>query len=180
MRLSLIFITLYLFLNPVSDPRAQNTGYSAEVLKAIAEKEAAVAKKAKPVTVVADKDSKTDKPKEEKKPALSIAERARRFFLGRRFFSSKLDNYGAANKGLELSEKYNQGSFLIYDCKDSHWVCVVMEQFNDCKKQRDNEKENLLTEYSCAPLKEYSTKKDCFKAQKKLINSRDASLLCKR
>jgi hypothetical protein len=64
-----------------------------------------------------------------------------------------------------VSEKYELGSFLIYDCQDQHWVCVLEQYYKDCEKIREqaifDKKDNL----GCLPVGDLENKKACFQKQ---------------
>lgn len=78
-----------------------------------------------------------------------------------------------------LSEKYEAGAYLIYDCEQKHWVCVLESYFEECKLKRQKElmnEEKLL--HSCAPLGVLPTKKSCFQRQLFLTTHNHGQRFC--
>lgn len=68
-----------------------------------------------------------------------------------------------------ISQDYTAGAYLIYNCKDQHWVCVTEEDYLECEnKWQKGEKASLSTSYECAPIEKFPTKKSCF--QRVLFN----------
>jgi hypothetical protein len=65
----------------------------------------------------------------------------------------------------DISEKYQAGAYLIYDCQEKHWVCVLQDDFKTCEEKRakDNLSESYL--HTCAPIGEFPNKKSCFQRQ---------------
>ncbi|GEM_PF-3121892 len=61
-----------------------------------------------------------------------------------------------------ISDDYEAGPFLIYNCEKKHWVCVIEDNYTSCQNQRlaDDKKEGV--EHSCAPIGKFPTKKSCF------------------
>lgn len=65
-----------------------------------------------------------------------------------------------------ISEKYDTGPYLIYDCEDKHWVCVQPSYFENCKKQRKRDLASAeKLHHSCSPIGKFPTKKSCFQRQ---------------
>ncbi|PIK15286.1 hypothetical protein [Halobacteriovorax sp. JY17] len=77
-----------------------------------------------------------------------------------------------------ISEKYYLGRFLIYDCEDRHFACVNLPSFFNCEEKREIEKENKNVFFSCAPLKQYKTLKDCTDAYMGFIYRRTNKAFC--
>lgn len=65
----------------------------------------------------------------------------------------------------KISEKYLAGAFLIYDCEEKHWVCVLKEDSDVCKENREKSIEKGERNLPCAPIGEFPTKKSCFQRQ---------------
>lgn len=62
----------------------------------------------------------------------------------------------------DISEKYEAGAFLIYDCQEGHWVCVLESSYRECEAGR---KKALIYNHKvlpCAPIGEFPTKRSCF------------------
>lgn len=61
-----------------------------------------------------------------------------------------------------ISEEYEEGRFLIYNCENKHWACVSRSDYNDCEKRREKDHENLESPFhSCAIFTEFPRKKSC-------------------
>jgi hypothetical protein len=102
-------------------------------------------------------------------------------FLSPLSFSQKLDENDLLNKEekdatlrrrLEprISERYYRGRYLIYDCKDRHYVCVNLPSFYNCQEQRQKEIDEKTVLFSCAPLKQFKSQKECFDTNYALIH----------
>ncbi len=61
-----------------------------------------------------------------------------------------------------ISNKYFAGSFLIYDCEEKHWVCVLEEDYKICDDKRKESVQKKERKLSCAPIGELPTKRSCF------------------
>jgi hypothetical protein len=64
-----------------------------------------------------------------------------------------------------ISEKYEAGAYLIYDCQDKHWVCVLEEYYRDCESQRSQDLSMNKLDLRCAPMGQLPTKQSCFQRQ---------------
>lgn len=65
-----------------------------------------------------------------------------------------------------IADNYEAGQFLIYDCDEKHWVCVLESYFKECEEKRQNDKTlpDKIT-HSCAPIGEFPNKRSCFQRQ---------------
>lgn len=80
--------------------------------------------------------------------------------------------------GLQISEVYNQGPFLIYDCQGSFWACVSEEGNNICVEGRDATKNVGADFYPCAPIQRYATIEDCEVVQSDLVERNLSDEIC--
>jgi hypothetical protein len=65
-----------------------------------------------------------------------------------------------------IADNYEAGSYLIYDCKERHWTCVLEEYYKECTEKRENDRLSLDEPYhSCAPIEKLSNKRSCFQRQ---------------
>lgn len=63
----------------------------------------------------------------------------------------------------QISDKYEAGKYLIYDCKDGHWVCVAEPFYKNCQETRSQElAKKGVVHLSCAPIGEMASKKSCY------------------
>lgn len=77
-----------------------------------------------------------------------------------------------------ISADYIAGEFLIYDCLNKHWVCVMEEYFTKCEEQRVEDSAAGKTFARCAPLKKFPVKFSCYQQQLRLVSNVDATKLC--
>lgn len=64
-----------------------------------------------------------------------------------------------------ISEKYEAGPFLIYDCEDQHYVCVMESFYKECLEKRSIDLHEQKIKVGCAALSETPNKKSCFQKQ---------------
>ena len=78
-----------------------------------------------------------------------------------------------------VSDKYEAGAFLIYDCEDHHWVCVLESYYKACEEKRslDLERSEALL-HSCAPIGEFPNKWSCFQRQLFLVTHEHGNRFC--
>jgi hypothetical protein len=77
-----------------------------------------------------------------------------------------------------ISEKYEAGPFLIYDCEAGHYVCVLAEYHKDCEDQRAKAIHEKKLEMGCAPIAELPNKKSCFQKQLFLVSQNHGTRFC--
>ena len=77
-----------------------------------------------------------------------------------------------------ISEKYFAGAFLIYDCEEKHWVCVLKEDFATCNEKRAKSISGREKQLPCAPIGEFPTKKSCFQRQLYLSGQAHGNRFC--
>ena len=65
----------------------------------------------------------------------------------------------------DISEKYEAGPYLIYDCQSQSWICVLQSYYENCQTSRDKDLKENLVNLSCAPIGEFPNKKSCFQRQ---------------
>lgn len=78
-----------------------------------------------------------------------------------------------------ISEKYDTGPFLIYDCEDRHWVCVMESYFNECKEKRLKAISEFKEDLPCAPVGEFPVKKSCFQRELFMVTHNYGTDFCK-
>ena len=77
-----------------------------------------------------------------------------------------------------VSENYENGPFLIYDCIEKHYTCVLESYFNDCQKKRDEDLHFKKLELSCAPITQLPNKKSCFQKQLFMVSQNHGVRFC--
>lgn len=78
-----------------------------------------------------------------------------------------------------ISDNYEAGPYLIYDCVEKHWTCVKEPYYKECqeKRARDHKKPNNVY-HSCAPIGLFPTKKSCFQRQLFMISQNHGTRVC--
>ena len=61
-----------------------------------------------------------------------------------------------------ISDKLDAGRYLIYDCQEKHWVCVLESYYKDCELRRSMDAKSDSVHHSCAPVGALPSKKSCF------------------
>jgi hypothetical protein len=65
-----------------------------------------------------------------------------------------------------ISDEYEAGPWLIYDCQKKNWVCVMEEFYKKCEEKRKLElNDAALVNYSCSHVGKFPNKKACFQRQ---------------
>lgn len=77
-----------------------------------------------------------------------------------------------------ISEKYEAGPYLIYDCQEGHWVCVLEEYYKECETKRARDLASAGVKHSCAPIGIFPTKKSCFQRQLFLTTHNQGNRFC--
>lgn len=78
-----------------------------------------------------------------------------------------------------ISENYDAGSWLIYDCEEKHWTCVLESNYRECEEKRKKDF-NLPNEvyHSCAPIGQFPTKRSCFQRQLFMVSQNYGQRFC--
>jgi hypothetical protein len=85
------------------------------------------------------------------------------------------------NKGLEvgvdidqqdpnMDALYKKGPYLVYDCKNKHWVCTQELEYKRCQIQRKTSLLDYENELACAYFDVFDRREDCWKKQQELTN----------
>lgn len=77
-----------------------------------------------------------------------------------------------------ISEDYEAGPFLIYDCKKKHFVCVLESYYKACDEKREKDNHNKELDLSCAPIAEMPNKKSCFQKQLFFVSQNQGTKFC--
>ena len=64
-----------------------------------------------------------------------------------------------------VSDKYEVGPYLIYDCVDKHWVCVLESYYRQCEETRKQAQLEKKDQLGCLPAGDMGNKKSCFQKQ---------------
>lgn len=77
-----------------------------------------------------------------------------------------------------ISDGLETGSWLIYDCENKHWTCVLESYYQACEEKRNEDIEARKTQLRCAPIGEFPTKKSCFQRQLYLVGQNYSTRFC--
>jgi hypothetical protein len=77
-----------------------------------------------------------------------------------------------------ISEKYEAGPYLIYDCKDKHFTCVLESYYKECELMRAQDNHHKKVELSCAPIAQMQNKKSCFQQQLFFVSQNQGTKFC--
>lgn len=65
-----------------------------------------------------------------------------------------------------IADNYEAGAYLMYDCVERHWVCVLEEYYKECGEKRTQDHLKVDDPYhTCAPIEQMPNKKSCFQRQ---------------
>lgn len=64
-----------------------------------------------------------------------------------------------------IADRYWAGAYLMYDCEEGHWVCVLKEDFKSCEEKRAKATKAREKFLPCAPIGEFPTKRSCFQRE---------------
>ena len=77
-----------------------------------------------------------------------------------------------------ISSLYRRGEYLIYDCINKHFVCVIDQNYERC---RIPGKKNVVYDSNfCLRIKQYDNQPRCFLAHEKLSDKTRMNYFCKR
>lgn len=77
-----------------------------------------------------------------------------------------------------ISDNYETGPFLIYDCQEGHWTCVSETHYKECEEKRDYDIYRKEQRSRCAPLGQFPTKKSCFQRQLFMTSNNHGTRVC--
>jgi len=77
-----------------------------------------------------------------------------------------------------ISPKYEAGPFLIYDCVENHFACVLETYAEDCRQQRRQDQAERKHNLSCAPITLRPNKKSCFQMQLMMTSQNHGTRFC--
>lgn len=77
-----------------------------------------------------------------------------------------------------ISEKYEAGPYLIYNCKEKYFVCVMEANYKECEAERTQENADKKLELGCAPISKMLNKKSCFQQQLFFVSQNQGTKFC--
>ena len=77
-----------------------------------------------------------------------------------------------------ISSLYRRGEYLIYDCVNKHFVCVIESNYERCREPQT--KEIVYDTNFCLKIKEFETQPDCFRAHEEFSDKTRMKFFCKR
>jgi hypothetical protein len=87
-----------------------------------------------------------------------------------------VEEYDAVND--KISEDYEAGAYLIYDCENKHYTCVLEEYFKSCESKVQEDLTTASLHHRCAPIGKLTTKKACFQKQLFMVSNNAATPFC--
>jgi hypothetical protein len=64
-----------------------------------------------------------------------------------------------------IADNYEAGPFLIYDCVEGHYVCVLESFYQECQAKRAEDIKLNKVQARCAPFGNFPNKISCFQRQ---------------
>jgi hypothetical protein len=83
-----------------------------------------------------------------------------------------------SERGRKISGNYQEGRFLIYDCKIKAFICISKQQYIRCEEERKYEINESKLYLGCAPLKEFSKTEECIVNQLAKIEDLNNKKFC--
>lgn len=77
-----------------------------------------------------------------------------------------------------IAENYEAGPYLIYDCEERHWTCVLESYYKECEEKRAQDIHDKKVKLRCAPVGVLPTKKSCFQRQLFLTGQNQGIRFC--
>lgn len=77
-----------------------------------------------------------------------------------------------------IAENYEAGPYLIYDCVEKHWTCVLESYFEECQNKRAQDITDNMIYLRCAPIGKLPNKKSCFQKQLFFISQNLGQKFC--
>lgn len=77
-----------------------------------------------------------------------------------------------------ISENYEAGPFLIYDCEEKHWTCVLESYYKTCEEKRAKDLHDKKVNVRCAPIGALPNKKSCFQRQLFMVSQNHGDKFC--
>lgn len=77
-----------------------------------------------------------------------------------------------------IAENYEAGPYLIYDCVEKHWTCVLEPYYEECKEKRAQAMHEKKLNLGCAPIGILPNKKSCFQKQLLMVSQNHGHRFC--
>lgn len=77
-----------------------------------------------------------------------------------------------------ISEDYEAGPYLIYDCDQKHYVCVLESYFKECEEKHQKDLDLNKKNVSCTPISVHLNKKSCFQKQLLVVSRNHGTRAC--
>lgn len=77
-----------------------------------------------------------------------------------------------------VSEKYEAGAHLIFDCEEGHWACVLAEYSVECDDKREAAIKKGEAFLPCAHLGKLPSKRSCFQKSLYLTGQAHGTRFC--
>ncbi len=77
-----------------------------------------------------------------------------------------------------ISSLYRRGEYLIYDCINKHFACVIGPHYERCRET--GTKEIVYDSNFCLKIKEFQDQPSCFVAHEQFSDKSRMKFFCKR
>lgn len=77
-----------------------------------------------------------------------------------------------------LSERYQRGSYLVYDCASRHWVCTAKDEYQRCERERAEAKQNRQGNLVCGHFRKFDTIEQCQQKQRHMTDFNSSDRFC--
>lgn len=77
-----------------------------------------------------------------------------------------------------IAENYEAGPYLIYDCEEGHWTCVLESYYKECEEKRAQAIHEKKLNLGCAPVASLPNKKSCFQKQLFMTSQNHGQRFC--
>ena len=77
-----------------------------------------------------------------------------------------------------IADNYEAGPYLIYDCHENHFICVLEAYSKECRLKRRQDLAERKHHVSCAPITQLPNKKSCFQLQLMMTSQNQGTRFC--
>ena len=77
-----------------------------------------------------------------------------------------------------ISDDYEAGPYLIYDCQKETFVCVLESYYKECLEKRAKAQHFKELKVVCAGVEELPNKKSCFQRQLFMVSQNMGNRFC--
>ncbi|EQC50589.1 hypothetical protein [Bacteriovorax sp. DB6_IX] len=78
-----------------------------------------------------------------------------------------------------LTQEFNRGEYLVYDCRTKHFICVNRAGQKLCLEMLENSKEVGSQERYCLPIRKFKDQLTCFRKQYEVSQKTSMEKFCR-